>query len=129
MLDLNHMNLSDDKCMIFVPSLLKHSRIIFVPSLLKHSRIIFVPSLPKHSRIIFVPSLLKHSRIIFVPSLLKHSRKGVIQASIELIAFPVNRSFCLAYPFQMYIKRKSELRKEETKLLINYHYQSSWLGR
>ena len=57
---------------------------------------------------------------IFVPNLLKHSRKGVHQASIELIAFPVNRSLCLVHLLQMHIKRTSELRTEETKLLISW---------
>ena len=58
--------------------------------------------------------------IIFVPNLLKHSRKRVHQEPIGLIAFPVHRSFCLVYLLQMHIKRTSKLRREETKLLINW---------
>ena len=54
--------------------------------------------------------------IFFVPNLLKHSRKGVHQAPIELIAFPVNRSLCIVYLLQIYIKRTSELRREGTKI-------------
>ena len=58
--------------------------------------------------------------IFFVPNLLKHSRKGVHQASIELIAFPVNRFLCLVCLLQMYIKWMSGFRREGTKLLISW---------
>ena len=42
--------------------------------------------------------------IVFVPSPLKHSRKGVRQAPIKMIPFPVNRSLCLLYLLQMHLE-------------------------
>ena len=77
-LDINHMNLSDNKC------------------------------------------------IIFVPSLLKHSHKGVHQAPIGLIAFPVNHSLCIVYLLQMYIKRTCELRREENYLSTTIIRAAGW---